>query len=85
MGMNVCVFALMAASLWLRWHDGLEAARVGIAPLISCAAANAILFVSGYLGGRMVYEYGIGVARMSKKKWRRIASDGHARVPPIES
>jgi uncharacterized membrane protein len=85
-GLNACVFALMAASLWLRWRDhGLDAARIGMLPLICCAAANALLFVSGYLGGRMVYEYGIGVARMSKKKWRQIARDGHAHVPPTES
>ena len=84
-GLNACVFALMAASLWFRWRDGLDVARVGLVPLICCIAANALLFISGYLGGRMVYEYGIGVGRMSKGKWRRIASEGHAHLPSAES
>src|SRR5438067_3411276 len=66
MALNVVVFTLMAASLWLRCHQGLDAPRVAALPLILVAAANAILFVSGYLGGRMVYQYGIGVGRMSK-------------------
>jgi uncharacterized membrane protein len=81
MGLNVCVFALMAASLWMRCHG----AEGSATPIILCAAGTAILFVSGYLGGRMVYEYGTGVARMSKDKWRRMAREGHAHVPPAES
>src|SRR5205823_1676683 len=42
----------------------------------------ASLIGSAYLGGRMVYEYGINVARMSKKKWRQIAEAGGANLPP---
>jgi hypothetical protein len=49
-----------------------------------CAVANGVLFVSGYLGGRMAFEHGVGVARMSKKKWRAIAEAGHARLPAQE-
>jgi hypothetical protein len=29
----------------------------------------------------MVYDYGISVARMSKKKWRKIAEAGGANLP----
>jgi hypothetical protein len=29
----------------------------------------------------MVYDYGISVARMSKKKWRKIAESGGANLP----
>jgi hypothetical protein len=36
--------------------------------------------VSGYLGGRMVYAYGISIARQSKKEWRERAEKGGARV-----
>jgi len=85
MGLNACVFVLMAASLCLRWRQGMGADRVGLTPLLLAALANAILFVSGYLGGRMVYQYGIGVARISKKKWRAIAKAGGAHLPPVES
>ena len=41
-----------------------------------------ILIGSAYLGGRMVYEYGISVARMSKKEWRKLAEAGGANLPP---
>jgi hypothetical protein len=30
----------------------------------------------------MVYDYGISVARLSKKKWRKIAHAGGANLPP---
>jgi uncharacterized membrane protein len=46
--------------------------------------ATLLLVVSGYLGGRMVYDYGISVARQSKKKWRRIAEAGGANLPPAQ-
>src|SRR5207249_3237877 len=45
-------------------------------------AAALLLICSAYLGGRMVYEYGISVARMSKKKWRKLAAAGGANLPP---
>lgn len=46
------------------------------------ALATVLLLISGYLGGRMIYGYGINVARLSKKKWRKIAQEGGAVVPP---
>ena len=85
MALNVLVVVLMAAGLWLRWRGGLDIARVTAPQLGLCAVANAVLFVSGYLGGRMVFDNGIGVGRMSKTKWRQIAREGHARVPPVET
>ena len=81
MGLNVVVFALMAISLGLRCRAGLDVARVAATPMLLTVAANIVLFVSGYLGGRMAYEHGISVARLSKQKWRQIARDGHAHVP----
>jgi hypothetical protein len=48
------------------------------------ALATLLLLGSGYLGGRMIYAYGISVARLSKKKWRKIAQAGGAVVPPQE-
>jgi hypothetical protein len=44
--------------------------------------ATLLLLISGYLGGRMIYAYGINVARLSKTKWRKIAKEGGAVVPP---
>jgi uncharacterized membrane protein len=46
------------------------------------ALATVLLLISGYLGGRMIYAYGINMARLSKKKWRKIAQKGGAVVPP---
>src|SRR2546425_5962753 len=71
MGLNVAVFALMAASLYLRWRASLDVARVAAAPLALCAAANIVLAVSGYLGGGMVYGYGVSVGRMAEQKMRQ--------------
>ena len=77
LSLNIVVLLLMIASVIVRGRGG----AMSIAIILN-AIGNAILFVSGYLGGRMVYEYGVGVARISKKKWRQIAIDGHAHVPP---
>jgi hypothetical protein len=32
----------------------------------------------------MVYHYGIGIARLSKGRWRKVAERGGARVPKKE-
>ena len=45
-------------------------------------AGTALLIGSAYLGGLMVYEYGIGTARHSKEKWREAAEAAGATVPP---
>lgn len=80
MATNVAVLVLMALSLYLRWRRG--------SPYVPAAGAiganllgNLLLAVSGYLGGRMVFDRGVGVARLSKTKWARIARAGHARLP----
>ena len=85
MGMNVTVLALMIATLFIRWRDGLDVPFVSTPALSLCAFANALLFASGYLGGRMVFDHGVAIARMSKKYWRQIAIQGKAKVPPEES
>jgi hypothetical protein len=40
-----------------------------------------LVVVSGYLGGRMIYDHGISIARLSKDKWRSIAEAGGANLP----
>ena len=77
---NVAVLAAMAASLYLRWRDG-NPDEPSNAAFATNVAGNLFLFVSGYLGGRMVYDRGVGVGRLSKKKWEQIARAGHARLP----
>jgi hypothetical protein len=84
--MNVGVLSLMAISLYLRWRNpgDIPGDDVnGPAPhaIALGAIANVVLFVSGYLGGRMVFDKGVGVGRFSKKKWEKLARAGHARLP----
>jgi uncharacterized membrane protein len=80
--LNLVVTALFAINLALRWHDFRTARHVSVVQLVLSIIAVIILAVSGYLGGRMAYDQGIGIARMSKQKWRRIAEAGHANLPP---
>ena len=80
MAINVAVLVLMALSLYLRWRQGSPYPPTGGA-IATNVIGNLMLAVSGYLGGRMVFDHGIGVARLSKKKWEQIARAGHARLP----
>lgn len=81
LGLNVLVLALFAVNLWLR-SGAAESAGLGTVPLALSCVGTAVLLVSGYLGGRLVYEHGISIARQSKKKWRQLAEAGGARLPP---
>jgi uncharacterized membrane protein len=80
--LNLLVAAIFAINLGLRAQTYREATQVAGTPLLLSIGGTALLVGSAYLGGRMVYEYGINVARMSKKKWRQIAEAGGANVPP---
>ena len=86
LAMNVAVLALMAISLYLRLRSpgdvpgDKDPGSAGYAMALG-AIANVVLFISGYLGGRMVFDEGVSVARLSKKKWEKLARAGHARLP----
>jgi uncharacterized membrane protein len=64
------------------WDGGMERATTlsiivsGIALILSASAA--------YLGGRMVYDQGIGIARFSKHELRDVAEAAGSRVPRQE-
>jgi uncharacterized membrane protein len=80
--LNVAVSILWGINLVLRigsfqTETGVPSGLLGIS-----AVATLLLLVSGYLGGRLIYAYGINVARLSKKKWREIAQEGGAALPP---
>ena len=78
---NVAVLVLMAASLYLRWRAGVSTTPPPTGAIVTNVLGNMMLAVSGYLGGRMVFDRGVGVGRLSKKKWEQIARAGHARLP----
>jgi len=80
--LNIIAAALFAINLGVRVQDFRNVTIVATAPLALSILGTAILIVSAYLGGRMTYEYGISVARMSKDEWRKIAEAGGANVPP---
>ena len=81
MGLNIVVAALFAVNLGLRVGTFRTATFVeGMLAGLS-AIGVVVLFISAYLGGFMVYDRGISVARMSKKKWRKRAERGGANVP----
>jgi uncharacterized membrane protein len=82
MVLNGTAIVLFATNLLLRWQTFHHANLVENIPLILSAAGTVILIVSAYLGGMMSYHHGISVARLSKDKWRRIAEEGGANLPP---
>lgn len=61
--------------------DALQAESTPLHLVLLSVIGGACLAVSYYLGGRMVYDYGVSIARVSKDKWRAIAVEGGANVP----
>jgi uncharacterized membrane protein len=81
MAINLVVTALQIVNLLLRVETLPSAGAVETVPLILSLLSALMLLVSGYLGGLMVYDQGISIARLSKKKWREVAKKGGANVP----
>jgi nitrite reductase/ring-hydroxylating ferredoxin subunit len=79
--LNVAVVALYIVNLVIRdrTHDPF-APKVGGLPFMLSLVAVVLLLVSGYLGGRMVYDDGIGVGRHRRRRGQTpretIVSDG---------
>jgi uncharacterized membrane protein len=82
MALNAVVLILFAINFVLRLGTYRETSKISGTPLTLSIVGTLVLFVSAYLGGRMVYAYGINVARLSKSKWRKIAESAGARVAP---
>ena len=78
---NVVVLALMSTSLYMRWRAGESKASPPTMAFVTNILGNVMLAISAYLGGRMVFDRGVGVARLSKKTWEKIARAGRARLP----
>lgn len=81
MGLNSIVLMLFLASMCTRLVAGLGSYRVDLISMILCFVGVVLLLISSYLGGRMVYAHGIGVARLAKDKWRHVAQNSGAHVP----
>ena len=56
MGINLTVVALYAVNFWLRLQDAQNSTAVWLSVI-----GIGLLLVSGWLGGKMVFEHGVGV------------------------
>jgi uncharacterized membrane protein len=79
--LNITITLLAAVNVYFRLGPALQAEKVETGPLLLSVLMVGLLLVSGYLGGRMVYNYGTSVARQSKQEWRERAEAGGARLP----
>lgn len=83
-GVNVVAAVIFLTNLVLRARLPDETALVpGWAVLLS-AAGTVVVIGGAYLGGRMVYQHGVGVARFSKHDLRSAAEAAGSRVPGEE-
>lgn len=82
MALNIVVSVLWVINLWLRAGSFQTDSATPPGLFWLSTFATILLLISGYLGGRMIYSYGISVARLSKTKWRKIAKQGGAALPP---
>jgi uncharacterized membrane protein len=82
MALNLVVALLFAMNLGLRIEDFRNAESVAVMPLALSGIGTVLLFGGAYLGGLMVYDHGVGVARMSKEELREEAERAGANVPP---
>jgi len=80
LGLNLLMLVIWVINLGLRWSNFRWQSRVATTPLLLSALGTAALIVSAYLGSRMVFDQGVGVARMSKRKWRKLAQAGGSNV-----
>ena len=64
MSLNLTIVALYIVNAWLRWKGG---SVVGGVPFALSVLSVAMLAVSGWLGGKMVYLAGVGVSTEQPK------------------
>ena len=78
--LNIAVAIIFLVNVLVR-YPRLDATFVRIFEMFLTLIGVIILGVSGYLGARMVFHYGIGIARFSKGEWRKVAERGGANLP----
>jgi uncharacterized membrane protein len=60
--LNLMVVATYGINLWIR-SSALRDPKLGLVPLLLSLVGIGLLSISGYLGGRLVYDEGIAVGR----------------------
>lgn len=66
MALNILLIALYGINLGFRWNS-LDAAVTPWIPLVMSVAGLGVLSASGYFGGAMIYDDGIGVGRHRRR------------------
>ncbi|MFX0573284.1 DUF2231 domain-containing protein [Nocardia nepalensis] len=61
MSLNLAVTVAFAIDFWWRRSDGGPHGAVPMGPLVLSIVTLAVLAVSGYLGGKLVFHYGVRV------------------------
>lgn len=79
---NAIAAVVWCVNLGLRLRPLETAEPITPAVLLTSAVGTLLVIGSGYLGKLMVFDHGISVARESKRKWRKNAERGGARLPP---
>lgn len=62
MSLNLCVTGAYVGNFFWRHGNYLDGRPVSAGPLALAAVSLAVLAVSGYLGGKLAYRYGVRVA-----------------------
>lgn len=81
MMLNLVAIFLWALNFGLRLAALDQPSSVNAPILITSLLGAALLIASGYIGSLMVFDHGVGVGRLSKKKWRATASRAGSRLP----
>jgi uncharacterized membrane protein len=79
--LNLVAIFIWAANFGLRLDALDEPVSVTRPILITSLTGAGLLLASGYIGSLMVFDRGVSVARLSKKKWRAIAARAGSRLP----
>lgn len=77
-GLNVVAFTLFAVNLWMRATE-LNAITTPTTPVVISAIGVALIGISSWLGGHMVYDYGIGTEPEAVRRTRE--APGGVREP----
>ena len=64
--LNLMVVAIYGINLWIR-SSALSDSKISLPPLLLSIIGIGLLSVSGYLGGRLVYDEGIAVGRHKRR------------------
>jgi nitrite reductase/ring-hydroxylating ferredoxin subunit len=92
MTLNLMVVAIYGINLWIR-SSALSDPKISLLPLLLSIIGIGLLSVSGYLGGRLVYDEGIAVGRHKRStatpqdtlhlSTGHAASDGETAFVPV--